>query len=251
MLLRGLETRLLRVRRRLRQAAARRDPPRAVQVVPRAAPTRRRCRPESVRDHGGAGRRHADHPAEAVEGGGEASSRPIASVYRQVNGVEAPPPISAGWTFCDPSAGARRGDGAPLHRRLLPDRARPLPVRRATTSATPRATSTTARWRRRSTVRHRHRHRLLHEPPGVGHARAVLREDPATSTRAPATSHFVGVFSYAGMPYDEAERNLRFFAKEVMPELQKLDTTAAAPGRAPGRREARRRPPRLLILPLP
>ena len=25
-------------------------------------------------------------------------------VYRQVNGVDAPPPISAGWTFCDASA---------------------------------------------------------------------------------------------------------------------------------------------------
>ena len=29
-------------------------------------------------------------------------------VYRQVNGVDAPPPISAGWTFCDRSASAPR-----------------------------------------------------------------------------------------------------------------------------------------------
>jgi len=34
-------------------------------------------------------------------------------------------------------------------------------------------------------------------------------------------SHYVGVFSYAGMPYDEAERNLRLFAKDVMPALKK------------------------------
>jgi alkanesulfonate monooxygenase SsuD/methylene tetrahydromethanopterin reductase-like flavin-dependent oxidoreductase (luciferase family) len=33
---------------------------------------------------------------------------------------------------------------------------------------------------------------------------------------------FVGVFSYAGMPAKEAERNARLFAKEVMPELQRL-----------------------------
>ena len=33
---------------------------------------------------------------------------------------------------------------------------------------------------------------------------------------------FVGVFSYAGMPAQEAERNARLFAKEVMPELQRL-----------------------------
>ena len=31
--------------------------------------------------------------------------------------------------------------------------------------------------------------------------------------------------SYAGMPYDEAERNLRCFAEHVMPELQKWSTT--------------------------
>jgi hypothetical protein len=36
-------------------------------------------------------------------------------------------------------------------------------------------------------------------------------------------SHFVGVFSYAGMPYEEAEDNIRLFAREVMPELQKLE----------------------------
>ena len=31
--------------------------------------------------------------------------------------------------------------------------------------------------------------------------------------------------SYAGMPYDEAERSLRCFAKHVLPELKKWDTT--------------------------
>jgi hypothetical protein len=35
------------------------------------------------------------------------------------------------------------------------------------------------------------------------------------------------------MPYDEAERNLRFFAREVMPALQKLDTAAADAWQAP------------------
>ena len=42
---------------------------------------------------------------------------------------------------------------------------------------------------------------------------------------------FVGVFSYAGMPYDEAERNLRLFARDVMPQLQKRDATVAPTGR--------------------
>jgi hypothetical protein len=31
-------------------------------------------------------------------------------------------------------------------------------------------------------------------------------------------------FSYAGMPYDEAERNMRCFVKHVLPELQQWDT---------------------------
>ncbi|HEV8639933.1 MAG TPA: hypothetical protein VGV13_02425, partial [Methylomirabilota bacterium] len=42
-------------------------------------------------------------------------------------------------------------------------------------------------------------------------------------------SHFVGVFSYAGMPYDEAERSMRLFAREVMPALQKVSAPPPAP----------------------
>src|SRR3989442_1774242 len=42
-------------------------------------------------------------------------------------------------------------------------------------------------------------------------------------------SHYVGVFSYAGMPYDEAERSMRLFAREVAPALQKRQPGTAAP----------------------
>ena len=31
-------------------------------------------------------------------------------------------------------------------------------------------------------------------------------------------------FSYAGMPFDEAERNLKLFAKSVLPEVKKWQT---------------------------
>ncbi|MEK7715071.1 MAG: hypothetical protein AAB387_06410, partial [candidate division NC10 bacterium] len=48
---------------------------------------------------------------------------------------------------------------------------------------------------------------------------------------------FVGVFSYAGMDYAEAERNMRLFAKEVMPQLQKLGPAAAAPAPRPAGKE--------------
>lgn len=36
---------------------------------------------------------------------------------------------------------------------------------------------------------------------------------------------YTGVFSYAGMPEAEAERNMRLFAREVMPELKKVPDT--------------------------
>ncbi len=35
--------------------------------------------------------------------------------------------------------------------------------------------------------------------------------------------HFIAVFSYGGMPHDAAERNLRLFASEVMPKLQRQE----------------------------
>jgi hypothetical protein len=39
-------------------------------------------------------------------------------------------------------------------------------------------------------------------------------------------SAYVGVFSYAGMAHEEAARNMRLFAKSVMPELRKFDAGA-------------------------
>jgi hypothetical protein len=35
-------------------------------------------------------------------------------------------------------------------------------------------------------------------------------------------------FSYAGMPFDEAERSMQCFAKHVLPELKKWQTTPLA-----------------------
>jgi hypothetical protein len=39
--------------------------------------------------------------------------------------------------------------------------------------------------------------------------------------------HFVGVFRYAGLTGPEGERNMRLFAREVLPELRKLDITVS------------------------
>ena len=40
--------------------------------------------------------------------------------------------------------------------------------------------------------------------------------------------HFIAIFSYGGMPHEAAERNLRLFAAEVMPKLQRERTTETA-----------------------
>jgi hypothetical protein len=33
---------------------------------------------------------------------------------------------------------------------------------------------------------------------------------------------YTGIFSFAAMPTEEAERSMRLFARDVMPELKKL-----------------------------
>ena len=37
------------------------------------------------------------------------------------------------------------------------------------------------------------------------------------------TDSLVAAFSYGGMPYDDAERSMRLFASQVLPELQKFE----------------------------
>jgi alkanesulfonate monooxygenase SsuD/methylene tetrahydromethanopterin reductase-like flavin-dependent oxidoreductase (luciferase family) len=46
-------------------------------------------------------------------------------------------------------------------------------------------------------------------------------------------SHFVGVFSYAGMPPEEAQRNMRLFAERVMPEIRTIEPGPSPVASAP------------------
>jgi alkanesulfonate monooxygenase SsuD/methylene tetrahydromethanopterin reductase-like flavin-dependent oxidoreductase (luciferase family) len=150
--------------------------------------------------------------------------------YRQLNGTEPPAPVSAGWTFCDPD----------------PDRAR----------------EQARRW-----IGGYFRTVLDHYQFGGDHmAKTKAYEYYAKMTdkihtygdekvtdffvdlqvwgtpeqcydkildirRRVGNDHFVGAFSYGGMPPAEAERNMRLFAKEVMPALQALghEPSAVAP----------------------
>src|SRR5262249_22938735 len=72
----------------------------------------------------------------------------------------------------------RRGDGAAVHRRLLPDGPRALSVAGRSSGADEGLRILRQDGREDHAVWDRHRHRLLHELASLGHARAVLREDP-------------------------------------------------------------------------
>jgi alkanesulfonate monooxygenase SsuD/methylene tetrahydromethanopterin reductase-like flavin-dependent oxidoreductase (luciferase family) len=151
------------------------------------------------------------------------------AIYREVNRAEAPPPIAAGWTFCDPDpdraqAMARRYIGGYFH-------------------------SVLAHYNFGSdhlgkTKGYEYYGKMAEKIQTYGDEKV---SDFFTSLQVWGTPEqcyakilevrervgnesFVGVFSYAGMPAEEAERNMRLFAREVLPALQKVERE---PARAP------------------
>ena len=147
------------------------------------------------------------------------------TIFQDVNGHDAPPPITAGWTFCDESEErayemARRYIGGywgtvldhyKFHESHLKgqkgyeyygkffDK-----IQQVGEDATLDFFMNLQVW---------------------GTPEMCYEKIVAISDKAGADS-FVCVPSYAGMPWDEAERNLTLFAKSVMPELKKLPTAA-------------------------
>jgi len=142
-------------------------------------------------------------------------------IYRDVRGSEAPPPIVAGWTFCDASA----------------ERARDMAV-----------TYIGGYWRtvlKHYELRGEHLANMkgyesyarLQELVRGGGADALTEfflslqvwgtpeqcfaRVMDTRERTGAES-FVAAFSYAGMPHADAEASMRLFARDVMPELKKV-----------------------------
>jgi len=149
------------------------------------------------------------------------------TIYRQVNGVEAPPPVSAGWTFCDESADraeamARQYIGGYYqsvleHYRFADDH---LSKTRGY-EYYGKMTEKIAQYGTDKVIDFFLGLQVWGTPEQC-YARILdIRE--RVSNQA-----FVGVFSYAGMPYDEAERNMRLFAREVTPELRKLSGAPVA-----------------------
>jgi alkanesulfonate monooxygenase SsuD/methylene tetrahydromethanopterin reductase-like flavin-dependent oxidoreductase (luciferase family) len=142
--------------------------------------------------------------------------------YRDANGTEAPPPVLAGWTFCDENAGRAREmavryiggywDSVMRHYELVGDHLA-------------------------HTVGYEY-YAKLQEVARLKGGTDALTEffldlqvwgTPAQCVdkicdirRRTGCGTYVGVFSYAGMPFAEAERNMRLFARAVMPRLQAL-----------------------------
>jgi alkanesulfonate monooxygenase SsuD/methylene tetrahydromethanopterin reductase-like flavin-dependent oxidoreductase (luciferase family) len=143
------------------------------------------------------------------------------TVYRDVNGVDAPPPIVGGWTYCDENADraaemAHRYIGeywmsVVRHYELVGDHL--------------------------TKMRGYESYKLMQErvsaPGGVDAMTEFFLGLQVWGTpeqcyerildiqKRTGAEAFNGVFSYGGMPYDLAEASVRLFANDVMPELKK------------------------------
>jgi alkanesulfonate monooxygenase SsuD/methylene tetrahydromethanopterin reductase-like flavin-dependent oxidoreductase (luciferase family) len=159
------------------------------------------------------------------------------TIYREVNGREPLPTVCAGWTFCDEDAGRAREmavkyiggywDTVLRHYELANDHLT--------------KTKGYEYYGRMSTIaREKGGTDALTEfflslqiwgTPEQCHQKILdIRSRVGCET-------FIGVFSYAGMPWEEAERNQRLFAREVMPELQRLSDRPETVARAGTDRE--------------
>ncbi len=143
-------------------------------------------------------------------------------VYRKTNGKEAPPPVAAGWVFCDEDAGraeelARRYIGkywqtVAEHYELRGDH---LAKTRGYESYARMQELASAEGGLDAMIEFFLTLQVWGTPEQCYEKTVDIQKRIGNDT-------FVGVFSYAGMPHTESERNLRLFAAEVMPELKKL-----------------------------
>ena len=147
-------------------------------------------------------------------------------LYREINGTDAPQPISAGWTFVDESA----------------ERAREMAIKYIG------GYYRTVLDHYQFAGEHMKNQRGYEYYAKMNEKLAVYGDQKAIEFFADLqvygtpeqvygkimkiheqtrNSGYVGVFSYAGMPHEEAARNMTMFAKTVMPELKKFDAGAA------------------------
>ena len=139
-------------------------------------------------------------------------------IYRDVNGTDAPKPIIAGWTFCDTDERRAREMAvrwiggywktAERHYEFGGDhfaKTKGYEFYAAMSQGMKLAADQATE---------------AYLDLQVWGTPAMCRERILKTCDRMGSDAFTGVFSYAGMPYDEAERNLRLFASEVLPALQ-------------------------------
>ena len=147
-------------------------------------------------------------------------------IFREVNGAEPPQTTVAAWVFCDPDE----------------DRARELARRYIGRYYESVLTHYELNGRQFDGQRgYEYYAKMADRISSVGEESAVdffvdlhvhgtpeqCHEKIVAIQRRVDADRFVGVFGYGGMPYDEAERNLRLFASDVMPAVQALDVAPA------------------------
>jgi alkanesulfonate monooxygenase SsuD/methylene tetrahydromethanopterin reductase-like flavin-dependent oxidoreductase (luciferase family) len=150
------------------------------------------------------------------------------SVYRDVNGAEPPAPVCAGWVFCDPDAGraeeqARHFIGG-YYRSVLEH----YEFADAHLAHT-KGYEYYGKMAEKIAVYGDERITDFFVDLQVWGTPEQCYEKVLAIRERMGNDTFVGVFSYAGMPFEEAERNQRLFAAEVLPELGKVDPAAGLP----------------------
>ena len=148
------------------------------------------------------------------------------ALYRQINGVEPPPPISAGWTFCDPDPERAREEA----RRWIGGYFRTVLDHYQFGGDHMAKTKGYEYYAKMADKIHTYGDEKVIDffvDLQVWGTPEQCYEKILDIRRRVGNDHYVGVFSYAGMPPAEAERNMRLFAKEVMPALQGLEGEAA------------------------
>jgi alkanesulfonate monooxygenase SsuD/methylene tetrahydromethanopterin reductase-like flavin-dependent oxidoreductase (luciferase family) len=144
------------------------------------------------------------------------------AVFRDSTGSEPPPPCCAGWTFVDESADRAEElartyiggywDSVVKHYEFDRDHLKHTPGYEFHGEMYDRLTSPGGA------------EKLLEFFVGLqvwGTPDQVIERIVTIQDHTHADS-YVGVFSYAGMPHDEAERNMKLFAGSVMPELKRM-----------------------------
>ncbi len=141
------------------------------------------------------------------------------TAYREINHAEAPPPVCAGWTFCDESA----------------ERAHEMAMRYIGGYYQTVLDHYNFQGDHLKTTKgYEYYGKMAEKIQQYGTDKVIEYFVNLQVSGTPEQCHekildvwrrvgndtFVGVFSYAGMDYAEAERNMRLFAKRVLPELQ-------------------------------